>query len=143
MAAVAISFGAFIGLRSLSLFRYFDADMNWQMGRWDLLVIGKAVRKLTAEETLTPEVWKKIDCMEDLAPLVAPQIEQGMQGLNDPWGNLYQLEKREENGYMIVTIRSSRERRKWYGRNKVLGIEIVISEQHGKVAQIKDLWGDN
>ncbi len=126
-------------------FSYTDGDMKWQMGRSDLRTIGGAIRKLTAEEILTLEVWGKINRMEDLAPYVAPMLEQGMQGLNDPWGNLYQLERREQNGHLIVTIRSSREREsEWYLlKNKVMGIEITVSKHEGKVVQIKDLWQDD
>jgi hypothetical protein len=128
----------------LQLFRY-DGFSQTDLAKLELNMIGMVVNKLTAEDKLTPDVWRKINRMDDLAPLVAPQLEQGMQGQNDPWGNLYQLEKRKENGHLIITIRSSKEcQRKWYQwKNKVLGIEIIITEQDGKVVQIKDLWRDD
>ncbi|HEV3383263.1 MAG TPA: hypothetical protein VG097_00540 [Gemmata sp.] len=105
----------------------------------ELQTLGGAMRKLINEE-LTPERLKMVHSMEDIVPLLGSMIE-GNPDLKDPWGNQYLLDKREENGLIMITIRSSwRPPRKCFEwKRKVAGVELTVSEQ-GKVTEIKHLW---
>jgi hypothetical protein len=135
-----------IGFVGFELFspRYF-VETNQGRAMSDLMVIGKAVRKVIAENNFSPEELDKMRSMEELAPLVAANLEQGMEGLKDPWGDWYVLETRRENNQIIITTRSNRKfDQPWYEwKRKVLGIEIEVSAQDGSTGPIKYLWQDN
>ncbi len=145
MVIAMIVFIVLVGLYSLLFLRY-DGFSRTDQAKLELDLIGMIVKKLTAEDKLTPDVWRKINRMDDLAPLVGPMIE-GNDALIDPWHNQYLLEKREENGGIIITIRSSHQlERNWFEwKRKVLGIEIVVTGQQGKDSQthFKTLWHDD
>src|SRR5262245_50728194 len=113
-----------------------------QWGRSDLYRIGRAIRNLAYDGTLTPAEWDHIHDMGGLAPLLAPQPERDGLDLLDPWGQQWLLEKQEEGENIVVVIRSSHViPRKWYQwRRNVLAIRVTISRSDGHVREVKDLW---
>jgi hypothetical protein len=106
----------------------------------DLVRIGRAVQLAAETERITPTDWGKINDLQTLAPYIRPVIEEGEDILIDPWGNQYILEKRDEEGRIIITVRSSHQVKELKG--KVLGIEITIWRPDGKVTSRKKLWLD-
>jgi hypothetical protein len=143
---VLVAFGliVLIGGFELHVGSCFDTYTDDRQGRAmnDLRVIGFAIRKLIEVDKLTPEVWKRIDGMEGISALIAPQLEQGKDGLLDPWGQQYLLEKREENSHLIVKISCNRRYvpRCLEWKEREMAIELTIAKQDGKVIQTKHLW---
>lgn len=106
----------------------------------ELHTLGGAMRKLINEE-LTPAQLEKVNSMKDVAPLLSPMIE-GNPNLLDPWGNQFILEKRVESGRSVITIRSSWQppRRCFEWKKPVAGVEVIVSEETGKVTEVTSLW---
>jgi hypothetical protein len=108
----------------------------------DLDLLAYAVTVVARVDEFTPADWDKINTMKDLAPRLAPRLEQGEYGLLDPWGNQYLLETREETEEIIITIRSSHERgRNWCTlRKDIFAVEITVSRRDGQVTNRRDFW---
>jgi hypothetical protein len=104
----------------------------------ELNTIAGAIRKLASE--LTPEELRMKVSTGNLAPLIRPMIEN--PNLQDPWGEQYQFEGREESGYIVVTVRSNRQllRRCFEWERKPLAVEIWIAMPEGKIMLTNVLW---
>lgn len=106
----------------------------------DLQTLEQALRKVAAEENFTAAEWDKID-MATVGPHLAACLDQGKEGLIDPWREPYILEKSDEGDLIVVTLRSNHMlRRKWYQKDKVIGFELVISRADGRVVGRRELW---
>jgi hypothetical protein len=150
LAKAILIFVVLAGVCYWCLPKYYVFDRK-DLAKLQLQRLGMMVCKLSIENQLTLEVWNKINSMEDLAPLLASMIDDGIGSFRDPWGNPYLLdpwgdpyllEKRKEDGKIIVIIRSNREVNP-ESKRKVWGVEITVSEQDGLVHGIKELWSDD
>lgn len=133
---------ALVAMLALFVPDFYDYGGDTKSGRAlsDIQTLEHALLKLAADEDFTAADWERLDLATE-GPRLAKMLEQGTSGLIDPWGEPYVLEKREQGDRIVVTLRSKQTPvRKWYRREKVLGIELVISRPDGSIIGRKDLW---
>lgn len=131
IALIPLALLVFFG--DCATFRYLE-DARIGRAKSDLTTIEDAIRKLAADEKFTAEDWDRFDKPGMLAR-TAKYLEQGQNGLIDPWGGAYVFERRDEGQQIVLTVRSSHE-----VERGVLGIELVISRTDGKVVERRELW---